>query len=105
MMKMNLECSLFARYSKVLTCAATLLAMAGAAIGQQSTALRDPAEPSKMKAAPKVTARPTGAVARVTVDVKGMKALIAKLVACGTRLTISSWDDPKRGIGCGRDTV
>ena len=34
-----------------------------------------------------------------------MRALIGKLVACGTRLTLSSWDDPKRGIGCGRDAI
>src|SRR5260370_41315385 len=34
-----------------------------------------------------------------------MRALIAKLVPCGTRLTLSSWTDAKRGIGCGRDVV
>jgi hypothetical protein len=27
------------------------------------------------------------------------------LVACGTRHTLSSWDDPKRGIGCARDLI
>jgi hypothetical protein len=27
------------------------------------------------------------------------------LVACGTRHTLSSWDDPKRGIGCARDAI
>jgi hypothetical protein len=26
-------------------------------------------------------------------------------VACGTRLTISSWNDPNRGAGCGRDRI
>jgi len=34
-----------------------------------------------------------------------MRVLIGKLVACGTRLTLSSWTDPKRGVGCGRDAV
>src|SRR5258706_9064974 len=34
-----------------------------------------------------------------------MRALIGKLVACGTRLTLSSWTDSKRGIGCGRDVI
>src|SRR5260370_1924040 len=34
-----------------------------------------------------------------------MRALIAKLVPCGTRLTLSSWTDTKRGIGCGRDVI
>ena len=34
-----------------------------------------------------------------------MRGLIEKLVACGTRLTLSSWSDPKRGVGCGRDQI
>src|SRR3989440_7044583 len=34
-----------------------------------------------------------------------MGALIGKLVACGTRLTLSSWTNSKRGIGCGRDAI
>jgi hypothetical protein len=42
---------------------------------------------------------------RASVDEKSMRALISKLVACGTRLTLSSWTDSKRGIGCGRDAV
>jgi hypothetical protein len=33
------------------------------------------------------------------------KAIDLELVACGTRLSISSWTDPKRGVGCGRDVV
>ncbi len=46
-----------------------------------------------------------GGSARQTVDEKSMRALIAKLVACGTRLTLSSWSDSKRGIGCARDHI
>jgi hypothetical protein len=34
-----------------------------------------------------------------------MRALIDQLVACGTRLSLSSWTDEKRGIGCGRDHI
>src|SRR5438445_13848912 len=34
-----------------------------------------------------------------------MRTLIHSLVSCGTRLTLSSWSDPKRGIGCGRDAI
>jgi hypothetical protein len=34
-----------------------------------------------------------------------MQELIHQLVACGTRLTISSWTDPTRGIGFARDRV
>ena len=33
------------------------------------------------------------------------KAIVTELVACGTRHSLSSWTDPKRGIGCGRDVV
>jgi hypothetical protein len=33
------------------------------------------------------------------------KAIVEELVACGTRHSLSSSTDPKRGIGCGRDAV
>jgi hypothetical protein len=39
------------------------------------------------------------------VDEKAMRALIHEQVSCGTRLTLSSWTDPKRGAGCGRDFI
>src|ERR1700687_6378918 len=71
----------------------------------QRTAPRDPAEPAQGKPQPKLVARPAGGVARLAVDEKSMRALIGKLVACGTRLTLSSWTDSKRGIGCGRDVI
>jgi len=74
------------------------------AVAQQG-APRDPAEPAQGKPQPKILARPTGGIARASVDEKSMRALIGKLVACGTRLTLSSWEDPKRGIGCGRDVI
>jgi hypothetical protein len=66
---------------------------------------RDPAEPVQGKPQPKILARPAGRVLRASVDEKSMRALIGKLVACGTRLTLSSWTDPKRGAGCGRDAI
>jgi hypothetical protein len=72
--------------------------------GQQA-APRDPAEPAQGKPQPKIIARPAGAIGRASVDEESMRALIGKLVACGTRLTLSSWTDAKRGIGCGRDAV
>ncbi len=34
-----------------------------------------------------------------------MKEIIHEQVSCGTRLTLSSWTDPKRGAGCGRDFI
>ncbi|HXO19659.1 MAG TPA: M20/M25/M40 family metallo-hydrolase, partial [Thermoanaerobaculia bacterium] len=33
------------------------------------------------------------------------RAIVSELVACGTRLSLSSWSDPRRGVGCGRDAV
>jgi hypothetical protein len=71
----------------------------------QEVVTRDPAEPAKGKPQPKIMARPAGAIARASIDEKSMRALIGRLVACGTRLTLSSWTDEKRGIGCGRDAV
>jgi hypothetical protein len=66
---------------------------------------RDPAEPLAGMPHPKILPRPAGAIARASVDEKKMRELIHEQVSCGTRLTLSSWTDPKRGIGCGRDFV
>src|SRR6267142_1010002 len=74
------------------------------AAAQRSTP-HNPAEPAQGKPQPKLLARPAGGVPRQAVDEKSMRALIGKLVACGTRLTLSSWTDSKRGIGCGRDVI
>ncbi len=71
----------------------------------QRVAPRDPAEPASGKPQPKILARPAGRLTRASVDEKSMRALIGKLVACGTRLTLSSWTDLKRGAGCGRDVI
>ena len=68
-------------------------------------AQRDPAEPPAGKPAPKLLPRPAGAIARSSVDEAGMRSLIQQLVACGTRNSLSSWSDAKRGVGCGRDAV
>ena len=48
-------------------------------------------------AAPSLAAPPTPAAEA--------KAIVTELVACGTRHSMSSWSDPQRGIGCGRDVV
>jgi Peptidase family M28 len=71
----------------------------------QKTAPRDPAEPQQVRPQPKLAPRPSGAVTRASVDEKSMRVLIEQLVACGTRLSLSSWTDPKRGIGCARDHI
>lgn len=72
---------------------------------QKSTAPRDPAEPLQGKPNPKILAKPSGAFARASINEKTMRAVIHEQVSCGTRLTLSSWTDPKRGIGCGRDFI
>lgn len=77
----------------------------GAKEGTVAAGPRDPAEPPQNRPHPKILARPAGAIIRQSIDEKGMRALIHELVSCGTRLTLSSWTDPKRGIGCGRDFV
>src|SRR6266436_3561323 len=81
-----------------------LAPMAGPAAAQQA-APRDPAEPAQGKPQPKILPRPGGRVTRQAVDEKSMRKLIAELVGCGTRLTLSSWTDAKRGAGCGRDHI
>jgi Peptidase family M28 len=91
--------------AKILTTAAVAFVLTATAAFAQQAVPRDPAEPAKGKPQPKILTRPAGAIARASIDEKSMRALIAKLAACGTRLTLSSWDDPKRGIGCGRDAI
>lgn len=71
----------------------------------QRSAPRDPAEPSLGQPHPKLLPRPSAAIARAAVDEQSMKSLIHELVSCGTRLSLSSWTDPHRGIGCARDRV
>jgi hypothetical protein len=87
-----------------LTAAALWFASAAAA---QTPALgpRDPAEPLTGKPHSKPIPRPAGRLLRSSVDEKGMRSLISELVKCGTRLTLASWDDAKRGPGCGRDHI
>lgn len=88
------------------SCAATILLWGFVAVpilGQEQG--RDPTEPLQGKPRPALPPRPAGAIARQDIDEKAMAALIHELVACGTRLSISSWTDPKRGVGCARDHV
>src|ERR1700748_2090930 len=71
----------------------------------QKSAMNDPAEPPHPFAKAKAIPRPGGAISRSSVDEKSMRALIDSMVACGTRISIGNWDDPKRGPGCGRDKI
>ena len=47
-------------------------------------------------------AQPAGGAADPATEAR---AIVTDLVSCGTRHSLSSWTDPKRGIGCGRDHV
>jgi hypothetical protein len=87
--------------------AGTAVAQGGAPIKHEIVAhgSPDPAEPLKGKPQPKILPRPAGAVARASINEKTMREIIREQVSCGTRLTLSSWTDPKRGIGCGRDFI
>ena len=76
-----------------------------AAHAAQRSAMNDPAEPPHPLPKAKTIPRPSGAIARSSVDEKSMRALIDSMVACGTRISIGNWDDPKRGPGCGRDKI
>ncbi len=71
----------------------------------QRTVPRDPEVPLQSRPHPKLPPKPAPAIERTTIDEKSMRSLIHELVACGTRLSISSWTDPNRGIGCARDHV
>src|SRR5882762_11960644 len=90
---------------------ATVLLLLGLAqcypvpLAAQSRMEEDPAEPSQGKPNPRLLQRPAGAIQRGAVDEKSMRELVERLVACGTRNSLSSWDDPKRGAGCGRDQI
>jgi hypothetical protein len=71
---------------------------------------RDPAEPPRSAGGPPaarlpVPAAPAGGIARGAVDQVALRAIVEELAACGTRLSMSSWTDPRRGIGCGRDRI
>jgi hypothetical protein len=93
-----------------VVCAACLMLLGvvyagvGAPVLAQSTAA-DPVEPQQGRPHPRQLPRPAEAVSRKDVDEKAMRLLIEQLVACGTRLSLSSWSDAKRGIGCGRDRI
>lgn len=91
-----------------MVCFGTVLWVSLAGLGManaQQAPVRDPAEPQQRAARAHGPARMMKAVARQSVDAKSMLALIDQMVACGTRLTLSSWTDPKRGAGCGRDKI
>jgi hypothetical protein len=95
-------CDRICRTSAVLLLCFGLLA--GPALPRQSS-VQDPDEPLHGRPKPTLLSRPGGEIPRANIDEESMRALIHQLVSCGTRLSISSWTDSHRGIGCGRDQV
>jgi hypothetical protein len=79
--------------------ALAILLSAGTAMAQ------DPAEPPNGPPMVNALPRPMGRLDRSSVDENSLRQTIEELVACGTRDSFSSWTDPKRGIGCGRDHI
>jgi len=66
---------------------------------------QDPLEPPLAGGPTRAPAAPAASIPRSAVDTKAMRKTVEELVACGTRHSLSSWDDPARGIGCGRDRI
>ncbi|MGA8185723.1 MAG: M28 family peptidase, partial [Terriglobia bacterium] len=75
-----------------------ILFAAGAAVAQ------DPV-PQAAPPRPKLLPPPAGAIILREVSKSDLRATIKGLVSCGTRHSLSSWTDPLRGIGCGRDHI
>src|ERR1700687_736557 len=84
---------------------AGVIALATLPLAAQVPLQTDRGEPLQNKPNPKILPRPAGTIQRDAVEEKSMRAMIERLVACGTRNSLSSWDDPKRGAGCGRDQI
>jgi hypothetical protein len=90
----------------LVTAAAVMLLIWRLPTGEPAAlALQDPAEPPQGKPSPKSIPSVSGAITSADVDQAALQAIIDELVACGTRNSLSSWTDPKRGIGCARDHV
>jgi len=49
--------------------------------------------------------RATAAGLASSMPAEEARAIVEALVSCGTRHSLSSWTDTRRGIGCGRDAV
>ena len=87
------------RFFSVKSFAVASIAACAMARGQ------DPTEPPKPISSYRPAAPPAGAISRKQVDEKALRETVSELVACGTRHSLSSWDDPNRGIGCARDRI
>ena len=71
---------------------------AGSAAGQDPVPQSTPPRPILLPS-------PSGAIPLGEVRQSDLRTTIKELVSCGTRHSLSSWTDPARGIGCGRDHI
>ncbi len=90
------------RWTSILFLALPVCALFGAPQGHRTL---DPAEPAERHEVSATVPSPNNAISHADIDEAGMRKLVESLVACKTRHTLSSWTDPARGIGCGRDAV
>lgn len=74
-------------------------------LGSGAAMAQDPPEPPNGAPSVQLIPRPSGKIDRASIDENYLRSIIEEQVACGTRDSFSSWNDPKRGIGCGRDHV
>ncbi|HEV2494014.1 MAG TPA: M28 family metallopeptidase [Terriglobia bacterium] len=100
---MNHQPKVRERASRIIAIFTVTVAAVILAGGTASHAGQDPIEPRG--GLPAVKLLPRSAQPGVHPEERSLRATIAEIVSCGTRSTLSSWDDPKRGIGCGRDKI
>jgi hypothetical protein len=65
----------------------------------------DPSEPPGGKPSVALLPRPAAAITQQSVSEASIRETIEQLVSCGTRHSLSSWNDPARGIGCARNKI
>ena len=86
---------------------AATMAVLGAGAGVVVPAIGDAPRSTAQPAPPGLTQPPSPVVRAITRDIKArrIERSVRKLVSFGTRHTLSSQDDPKRGIGAARDWI
>jgi len=75
-----------------------LVAVSTVPLAAQGPVQNDPAEPMQNRPNPKILPRPAGTIQRGAVDDKSMREMVERLVACGTRNSLSSWGEARRRL-------
>src|SRR5262249_17738090 len=97
--------SLPVKLAGILLGSSFFVVAAGAGTGAAGGTEEDPREAPAPSASPAPPGPLAGAIDRSAVDERALRATVEELAACGTRHSLSSWEDPARGAGCGRDRV